>query len=679
MDNKILPKISNTIALLAADAVEKANSGHPGMPMGMADIATVLWLKHLNFNPKQPKWINRDRFVMSNGHGSALLYAMLHLSGYDLSLEDLKTFRQLGSKTPGHPENIVTPGVDATTGPLGQGIGNAVGMALGQKIMAERYNAQAAQIFNHKVYCFAGDGCMMEGIASEASSMAGHLGLNNLIVLYDDNRISIAGNTDLTFTEDVCKRYEAYGWYVQKADGHNFEDIDKAIASAKQETKRPSLIALRTIIGKASPNKANTSGVHGSPLGKVELEKTKKALSMPDDLSFYVPEDVRAVFVKRGKELEAGYKSWEKLYKAWRNDNQEKASQLDEQLDLKIPADLEEKLLAKCEAIQTATGGKGESTRKLSEGALQVIAANVASLIGGSADLEPSTLTYLKEFSAIQAGKYSGKNIHFGIREHAMGAILNGLGYYGGFLPYGSTFLVFSDYMRPAIRVAALSDLPTMFIFTHDSIFVGEDGPTHQPIEHVNSLRMIPNVQVFRPADAAEVAVCYSMAMNTRDKPSIMILSRQVLPPLVRDKNFSPEVIKNGAYIAYESSPQIPGLVFIATGSEVAPAIEAAKKIESSLSEEIKNIRVVSMPCYEVYKEQGVGVKDALIPNGVKKVTIEAGVRFGWLDMVDGAPQDTLRIGIDTFGTSAPQNVLAKKYGLTGDAVAAKVLEWIKG
>ncbi|MDR2337276.1 MAG: transketolase [Deltaproteobacteria bacterium] len=681
---KQLTLVSNTIAILAADMVEKANSGHPGMPMGMADIAAVLWLKHLNFNPKQPSWINRDRFVLSNGHGSALLYSMLHLSGYEMSIEDLKCFRQLGSKTPGHPE-ISTVGVEATTGPLGQGLANAVGLALGQKIMAERYDCRTSQnnaagsIFNHKVFCVVGDGCLMEGITSEASSLAGHLKLNNLIVLYDDNHISIAGDTKLTFTEDVCQRYAAYGWSVQTCDGHNFAEIDQALSRAKEEKSCPTLIAFKTTIGKGSPNKANNAQVHGSPLGKDELEKTKKALCLPDDLSFYVPPQVHELFAKRQEELLKNYQAWEKLYTEWQDNNPDLAAGLKAQLELAEDGNLEKNLVEQAQKFNQA-----ESSRKISEAMLQIIAEHLPALIGGSADLDPSTLTYLKNYPDIQAGQYNGKNIRYGVREHAMGAIVNGLSYYGGFLPYGSTFLAFADYLRPAIRVAALSDLASLFIFTHDSVLLGEDGPTHQPIEQLASLRIIPNLQVFRPADALETAICYSLAVQNHNSPSVMILSRQALPVISRSENFNPEEIKKGAYIvsqfkegghrcAATTSQLTEEIILVATGSEVALALEVAQKINN------KNVRVVSMPCYEIYKQQSEIFKSELLPKTAKIVTLEAGVTLGWAEMVGGGAKDRiLNIGINTFGASAPQAILARKFGFTADAVLAKINNWLQ-
>ena len=668
MSNQNLSKenltlVSKTIAMLSADGVEKAASGHPGMPMGMADIGAVLWLQHLNFNPRDPKWLNRDRFVLSNGHGSMFLYSMLHLSGYELSLDDLKNFRQWQSRTPGHPEFGMTPGVECTTGPLGQGISNAVGMAIAQKIMAERYNTPKHKIFDHRVYCFVGDGCLMEGISGEASSIAGHLGLGNLIVLYDDNHISIAGDTKLAFTEDVLKRYEAYGWHTLRADGHDFDAIQSAISAAKAVTDRPTIIALRTLIGKGSPNKANSHSAHGAPLGAAEIEATKKALGVPADQSFYIPEEVEKIFAARIEGLTKEYQNWQQNFAAWQKENPELATKLKQQLTRTLPADLDEKLVA---AVPT---GKAEATRKLSESVLQVASANVSSLIGGSADLEPSNLTYIKGSSDIQKDHFSGVNIRFGVREHAMGAIINGLSYYGGFTPYGSTFLVFADYMRPAIRVAALSHISSLFIFTHDSIFVGEDGPTHEPIEHLASLRVIPNVYVLRPADGLETAMCYSIALNRKDGPSVFALTRQNLPELSRPASFTKDDIKKGAYVVYESKPGAKSeLVIVASGSEVALGVSAAQELGANTA-----IRVVSMPCYELFKKQSEQYQLDVIPSNTKKVTIEAGSTFGWIDMVKGSAEDTLCIGIDHFGASAPCKILAEQYGLTSANVTSKI------
>lgn len=652
---------ANTIRMLAADGVEKANSGHPGMPMGMADLAAVLWLKYLKFNPQDPKWLARDRFVLSNGHGSMLLYSLLHLSGYKVSLDDLKSFRQWESITPGHPESYMTEGVECTTGPLGQGISNSVGMAIGQKLLAARYDQS---LFDHKIFVFAGDGCLMEGVSSEASSVAGHLGLDNIIVIYDDNHISIAGHTELSFTEDVCKRYEAYGWHTQKIDGHDYDQIDKAIATALTVKGKPCIIAARTYIGKGSPNKVDTHDVHGSPLGKDEMAKTKAALNWPAEPTFYIPDETKKMFSTRVETLKSEYFKWQEKFSSWKSSNQDKAKALDLQTGLKTPADLEEKLLAALPKDNAEI-----STRKLSQIVIQALSANINSLIGGSADLEPSTLTLINKAEDIQKNKFAGLNLRFGVREHGMGAIMNGLSYYGGYIPYGSTFLCFADYMRPTIRLAALTHLSGLFIFTHDSIFLGEDGPTHQPIEHVNSLRMIPNVHMFRPADGVETAMCYKIGVELRKGPAVYAFTRQNLPVLERPAGFAPKDIAKGAYTLFETNPNTtPDIVFVGTGSEVSLALTAAKALPAG-----KNIRVVSMPCCELYRKQDAAWREKLIPAKAKKVVVEAGTSFGWLNILEAAAEDTVFATIDHYGASAPAKILAEKFGFTPQAVAKKV------
>lgn len=652
---------ANTIRFLAVDGVEKSNSGHPGMPMGMAELASVLWLKHLTHNPKDSKWLGRDKFVLSNGHGSMLIYSMLHLSGYKLSMDDLKQFRQWESRTPGHPESFMTEGVETTTGPLGQGIGNAVGMAIASKVMAARYAMEEFNPFDQKIWCFCGDGCLMEGVSSEASSLAGHLGLNNLIIVYDDNNISIAGRTSLAFTEDVEKRYQAYGFKTLRVDGHDVEAIDQIYAEAAKSTEQPVLILAKTIIGKGSPNKSDSYGIHGSPLGKEELKLTKEALGWPLEPTFYVPDEVRAMFSHRAEVLTAEYNNWNESFAKWGKDNADKAERLKKQTVVSIPSDLEEKLVATIKDITAPT-----ATRKLSETVLQEASKQVDSLIGGSADLEPSTLTLIKGSTDIKKGDFRGLNLRFGVREHGMGALMNGFSYYGGFIPYGSTFMCFLDYMKPTLRLAALSHLRGLFIYTHDSIFLGEDGPTHQPIEHLQMMRLIPNVHVYRPADALETAMSYTCALEQKDGPSVLIFTRQNLPQIERPAGFKRSDIRKGAYSAYETSAS-PELVFIATGSEVALAIDTAKMIEG------KSVRVVSMPCYENYKVQDAAYKEALIPSSAKKVTIEAGATLGWSGMVGGGPKDTLNIGLDHFGASAPAEVLAEKFGLMPESVREKV------
>jgi len=654
-----LTLVANSIRVLSADGVEKANSGHPGMPMGMAELATVLWLKYLNFNPKQPKWINRDRFVLSNGHGCMLLYSMLHLSGYDVSLEDLKNFRQWGSKTPGHPEFNDTPGVEATTGPLGQGVANAVGMAIAQKVMAARFGDSP---INHRVFAFCGDGCMQEGVSGEGSSIAGHLGLGNLTLIYDDNHISIAGPTSLSFSEDVPKRYEAYGWHVQRIDGHDFDAIDKALEIATKITDRPTLIAARTTIGKGAPHKANDAEVHGSPLGKEEMAATRKALNWAEE-PFSIPAKTLSIFAARLSDLTNSYMAWDDNFKSWQGKNVDLAKELDTRLHLEVPADLETQLLKSLPEKPAPI-----ATRKLSQTILQAASALVPSLIGGSADLEPSTFTLINKSTDVEKESFTGKNLRFGIREHGMGAIMNGMSYYGGFIPYGSTFLTFADYMRPTLRLAAISHIPGLFIFTHDSVFLGEDGPTHQPIEHLQSLRMIKNLWVMRPADGVETAICYAAALRRKDGPCALIFSRQNCDPIERPKDFDWNDINKGAYIAHESGDDSPEVVFIATGSEVGLAIQSAALLS-------RPARVVSMPCVEQFHAQSPEYQSKIIPRFVQKVVIEAGTTLGWRDAIDGTREDTLVIGIDRYGASAPAKVIAEKLGLTPESVVAQVKE----
>lgn len=656
-----LRRLATTIRMLSADAVEKANSGHPGMPMGTADIASVLWSSFLRFNPQQPSWINRDRFVLSAGHGSMLLYSMLHLFGYDLSLEEIKNFRQWESKTPGHPEFGLTPGVETTTGPLGQGFANGVGIALSGKLLKERYGSD---LFSYRVFGIVSDGDLMEGVSCEAASLAGHLGLSNLVYIYDDNDISIGGSTNVCFTESVDKRFESYNWFVQRIDGHNFNEIKTAIDKALAEKDRPSIICARTTIGFGSPNKANDAEVHGAPLGEKEIALTRENLGWPADARFFVPDDVKSyckeVIARRKDEFAA----WEKSYKSWEEKNSELAKALKAQISRSLPATL------KSELIQAFADPKKDATRNLSGKAIQVIAKSVPGFIGGSADLEPSTKTLIKDAKDIGPKEFSGKNIRFGVREHAMGAVANGLAYSQCWFPYTATFLVFSDYMRPSIRLAAISHLQTLFIFTHDSFWVGEDGPTHEPIEHIQSLRIIPNLYVFRPADGLETAMCYFGALELKNRPSALLFTRQNLPPLERPKGFVPEDVLKGGYLVKESTKPTCDLVIVATGSEVWVASEAA----DSLEKKGISTRVVSMPCVEKFKEQSSSYKDSLIPLGAKKVSLEAGITVGWEEIV-GA--DALRIGIDHYGASAPGELLAKKFGFTPDSVSDKIGSWL--
>lgn len=655
---------ANTVRMLAADAVEKAKSGHPGMPMGAADYAVTLWLEHLRFNPQDPAWPNRDRFVLSAGHGSMLLYALLHLSGYDLSLDDLKAFRQYGSRTPGHPEYGITPGVETTTGPLGQGFANGVGMAIAAKMTAARFNTPDYPIFDHYVYGIVSDGDLMEGIASEAASLAGHLGLGNLIYIYDDNRISIEGSTDLAFTEDRAKRFEAYGWQVLTIDGHDGEQASHALALAKADKERPTLIVARTHIGYGSPNKQDDAEVHGAPLGEEELRATKERLGWPLEPSFYIPEEVTRLFAQRVQELQTEYKAWQMRYQAWRNAHPDLAALYDAHISKALPNDLEQQLL---EALPP----KPNATRRLSGQVIQKIAELVPGFVGGSADLAPSTSTYMAKYDDIAKGRFHGRNFHFGVREHAMAGILNGIALYGGYIPFGATFLVFADYMRPSIRLANLMGIQVIYVLTHDSIFVGEDGPTHQPVEQMASLRLIPGMTVLRPADGPEVAAAWAYALRHQDGPTALILTRQGVPAIEREEPFSFEAFNRGAYIIAQTPGREPDVVLIATGSEVQFTLPTQKALE----EHGYAVRVISMPSQELFLRQDAAFRDTLIPPKARKVVIEAGVRYGWGQVVGN---DALFITQDTFGHSAPYQVLMQKLGWNSESIIARVLGWLQ-
>ena len=658
MTPELEKKCIDTIRFLAIDAIEKASSGHPGMPMGCAPAAYVLWGRHMRFNPREPRWANRDRFVLSAGHGSMLLYAMLHLTGYDVTLEDLKAFRQYGSKTPGHPEFHDTPGVEATTGPLGQGISNAVGMALSQKMLAARTSAP----LDNFVYGICSDGDLMEGVASEACSLAGHLQLGNLIFLYDDNLVSLAGHTDVTFTEDRDERFEAYGWHVQHVkDGNDVEGIDRAIQSAKKDP-RPSLISVRTILGYGSPHKANTHDAHGSPLGKDETCATKENLGWPLEPTFLVPADVRQFWAGRIETLKKGYDAWQQKFAQWKKENPKQAQLWATLAEHSMPADLAEQL-----ASAIANPSAPEATRKHGQAVLQKAAQLVPGLAGGSADLDPSTFTYIKDGGDAQPGSYAGRNVHFGVREHGMGAIVNGMAYDGFFTPYSATFLLFSDYMRPPIRLAALSRLSSIFVFTHDSIFLGEDGPTHQPIEQLACLRAIPNLEVWRPADGLETAASWAAALERKDGPSVFAFTRQKLQPLQRARAASVRECLRGAYALNEVAD--PDVVVIATGSEVPLAQAALPLMDSKYK-----VRIVSMPCVERFLKWPGDEQRKLIPHGkAKLVAVEAAGGLDWYRIIG----DGLMVGIDRFGASAPEKALADAYDLTPQKVAARVSKWL--
>jgi len=654
---------ANTIRLLAAEGVQKANSGHPGMPMGMADVAAILWSEYLVHNPEKPDWPNRDRFVLSAGHGSMLLYSLLHVSGYAVTVDDLKSFRQWGSNTPGHPEHGCLPGIETTTGPLGQGFANGVGMAIAAKMTAEKYNDEKHQLFgNHYIYAIVSDGDLMEGISHEAASIAGHLGLGNIIYFYDDNNITIEGNTELTFTENTAKRFESYGWHVLETSAYDHDGIRKAIEAAQAEKNKPTIIITKSLIGFGSPNKVDTSEVHGSPLGADELAATKKNLGWPEDKEFYVPDEVKELFLNRKNELNSQYQKWCGEFEIWEKENSLKAALYKNAMAGELPENLLEELLASVPKEQNAT-------RVLSSKVIQKISELVPYFIGGSADLAPSTNTFMKAFSAIAPGNFGGKNFHFGIREHAMGSLLNGITLYGGFKAFGATFLVFSDYMRPVIRLAALMHLPVTYVFTHDSIFVGEDGPTHQPIEHVPVLRAIPNVTVIRPADGYETAVAWYYALQNKKGPVALILTRQKIEDFGRPEDIKVEDILKGAYVVSKENSEKIDLIIAASGSELPVAADAKKLLPDNLS-----IRVVSIPSREIFESQDEEYKNSIFPKDVPVVIIEAATMTGWGDLFRSR---MLAIGMTSFGASAPYKTLAEKFGFTGARVAEKINSWL--
>jgi transketolase len=651
---------ANTIRFLAADGVEKAKSGHPGLPMGMADVAYVLWTRFLRWQPADPRWPDRDRFVLSAGHGSMLLYSMLHLAGYDLSLDDLKNFRQLGSRTPGHPEYGMTPGVETTTGPLGQGLGNAVGMALAAKMAAARFDTPGFSPVTWRVFGICGDGDLMEGLSHEAASLAGHLELGNLVFVYDDNHITIEGDTSLAFGEDVGRRFEAYGWQVVRANPYDHADLEQALSAAVADTDRPSLVIVRGHIGYGAPKKQDTSHAHGEPLGAEELAGAKRALGWPESPMFHVPGEVRARFAARAAELKTGYDAWRAGLAAWRTQHPDKAALWDALAERRVPSDLVEQLCASAPRGSAATRAHGNAV-------LQQAAALVPALVGGSADLEPSTKTRIKDSPSVKRGDYSGRNLHFGIREHGMGAMLNGMAL-SGFVPYGSSFLVFTDYARPSIRLAALMKVPSIWVFTHDSIFVGEDGPTHQPVEHLAALRMIPNLLVLRPADGLETAAAWGLAIERADGPTLITLSRQALPELTRPASFTPSDLRRGGYVLTESN-ESDAVTLIATGSEVGVALDAAERLGTVGVA----TRVVSMPAPQLFLEQDAAWQAKVLPAGGRRVTLEAGVTHYWRRFTG---ETGLSIGLDRYGESAPAPELAVHFGFTGEAVAKRIQAW---
>ena len=668
----------NTIRMLSVDAVEKAKSGHPGAPMGLAPTAYVLWTRFLKHNPRNPSWPDRDRFVLSAGHGSMLLYSMLHLTGYDLSLEQIQQFRQWDSRTPGHPERGLTPGVETTTGPLGQGFGNGVGMAIAEAHLAARYNRPGFAIVDHFTYGIVSDGDLMEGVAAEAASLAGHLKLGKLVYLYDNNHISLAAATDLTFTEDCAKRFEAYGWHTQTVeDGNDLEAIDRALSAAHGETGRPSLVLVRTHIGYGSPGKQDTFEAHGSPLGTEEVKRTKQKLGWPVEPPFFVPQEALARFresVSRGEKAET---EWKEKFSAYTQKFSELAREFEETMRGKLPKGWDGGI------PDFPPDPKGLATRAASGKVLNAMAPKLPILIGGSADLNPSTFTVLQNLGDFESPQrecsdsqgsagggwsYAGRNLHFGVREHGMAASLNGMAAHGGIIPFGSTFLMFSDYMRPAIRLAALMELGVIYVFTHDSIGVGEDGPTHQPIEQLAALRAIPQLVVIRPGDANETAVAWRVAIESRHRPVALALTRQNVPTLDRSQFAAAEGLRRGAYVLADAPNGKPDVVLIGTGSEVGLVVAARQK----LAEQKIQARIVSMPSWELYDLQPREYRESVLPSSIRpRLAVEAALPQGWHRYV-GDRGDV--IGIERFGASAPGNVVMEKLGFTVNHVVERAV-----
>ncbi|MCY8518575.1 transketolase [Bacillus atrophaeus] len=655
-----------TIRTLSIDAIEKANSGHPGMPMGAAPMAYTLWTKIMNVSPKNPGWFNRDRFVLSAGHGSMLLYSMLHLSGYDLSIDDLKGFRQWGSKTPGHPEYGHTAGVDATTGPLGQGIGMAVGMAIAERHLAETYNRDSFNVVDHYTYSICGDGDLMEGISSEAASLAGHLQLGRLVVLYDSNDISLDGDLDRSFSENVKQRFEAMNWevlYVE--DGNDIEELTAALEKARQNEKKPTLIEVKTTIGFGSPNRAGTSGVHGAPLGSEESKLTKEAYAWTYEEDFYVPSEVYDHFKQTVKEAgEKKEQEWNELFDKYKEIYPELAEQLELGIKGELPKDWDKE-------VPVYEKGSSLASRASSGEVLNGIAKQIPYFVGGSADLAGSNKTNIKNAADYTAADYSGRNFWFGVREFAMGAALNGMALHGGLRVFGGTFFVFSDYLRPAIRLASLMGLPVTYVFTHDSIAVGEDGPTHEPVEQLASLRALPNLSVIRPADGNETAAAWKLALQSKDHPTALVLTRQNLPTIDQTADEALAGVEKGAYVVSKAQNDSPDALLLATGSEVGLAIEA----QAELAKENIHVSVVSMPAWDRFEKQSAEYKNSVLPSDVKKrLAIEMGASFGW-GKYTGLEGDVL--GIDQFGASAPGETIMKEYGFSVSNVVDRVKKLI--
>ncbi len=664
LSNDQLKLCANTIRCLAADMVEKAKSGHPGVALGLADVAASLWLKFLKYDPKDPAWADRDRLVFSGGHGSSLVYSLLGLAGVgDLKLAELQTFRQVGSRCAGHPERGLMPGVEVTTGPLGQGIAMAVGLAIAERMEAVRWNTDAENpLVDHRTWCFCGDGDMEEGISHEACSLAGKLKLDKLCMIYDSNNITIEGNADIAFADDTRKRFEAYGWKVFECNGHDFDEIDRTVRKALKIVGQPTLIIAKTHIGQGAPTKHDTSGVHGAPLGEEELKGLKSALGFDPEQTFAVPGDVLDIFEDRGKFGHNRNLRWKKTLKDWTAANAELAAARDKAQH----GALSQELAAKLPSFDPA---KPVATRAACGTVMCALAAEVPFLVGGSADLEPSNKTNLKPFGWISAEDFSGRNFHWGVRELGMSAIVNGIQAHGGYRAFGATFAVFCDYCKPAIRLAALMGLPSMWVFSHDSFYVGEDGPTHEPVEQLAMLRTIPNFLAFRPADANETAGCWLAMLQNKQGPSCILTSRQNLPVL---EGVTPEKVAKGAYVIWESCP-MPDVMFIATGSEVSLCVEAAKR----LAEIGRNARVVSMPCRALFERQPLAYRESVIPGTcAKPVIVEAGVKFGW-ERYELNSATTRYVTLDTFGASGPYKELAEQFGFTVDNVYAKAREML--
>ena len=657
----------NTLRFLSADGVEQAKSGHPGLPMGAAPLAYIIWTRHLRHNPANPDWPDRDRFILSGGHGSMLLYSLLHLTGYALPLDELKRFRQWASLTPGHPEYGLTPGVETTTGPLGQGFANGVGMAIAEAHLAQVYNRPGHQVINHYIYAIVTDGDLMEGVSSEAASIAGHLQLGKLIYLYDDNHISIEGSTDLTFTEDRGKRFEAYGWHVQRVeDGLDIEAIDRAIRAARQEP-RPSLIMVRTIIGYGLPTRAGTSKAHGEPPGEAELDGAKEKLGWPKEPRFYIPADALAFFrqaVEHGAQWEA---EWQQLVESYRAAYPDLEAELSRRLAGALPAGW------KAGLPEFPADEKGMATRAASGKVLNILAGQIPELVGGSADLAPSTNTWMNDFSTFAADCRAGRNLHYGVREHGMGSLVNGMAYHGGVIPFGATFMVFSDYMRPPVRISALSHLGSIWVFTHDSIGVGEDGPTHQPVEQLAALRAIPNLVTIRPADANEVREAWKIAVENRRRPTALVLTRQALPILDRTVYTPAEGLRKGAYVLADLGSGTPQIILMASGSEVALIVEAGKRLAGAGIA----VRLVSFPSWELFTDQDEAYRGSvLLPDVELRLAVEAGVTQGWHRWVGSKGRV---LGLDRYGASAPAKVVFENLGFSVAHVEQIAWDMLKG